>query len=151
MQSASLLPALIVLIMLAAGHWGMFTKAGEPGWKALIPIYSDITLFKLVWDVRAFVIYVASGIGFIVLYLLSGQIHLDASGQLFLTEASNGLLAGLAYVLSLVFLAYCVILAIRTAFAYGKSALFAFGLLILPNIFALILGFGSAQYRGIRQ
>ena len=151
MQSPQLLSGLIAFVMLTAGHWAMFAKAGEPGWKALIPVYSDFTMFKLVWSTKAFFIYVASGVGFIVLYLLSGQIHLDASGQLFLTEASNGLLAGLAYVLSLVFLAYCVILAIRTAFAYGKSALFAFGLLILPNIFALILGFGSAQYRGIRQ
>ena len=151
MQSTSLLPALIVLIMLAAGHWGMFTKAGEPGWKALIPIYSDITLFKLVWDVRAFVIYVASGIGFIVAYLLSGQIAVDASGQMVLAEASNGFLAIVAYVLSLVYLIYSVMLAIRTSYAYGKGAVFGFGLLVLPNIFSLILGFGKAKYRPRQQ
>ena len=151
MQSTSLLPALIVLIMLAAGHWGMFTKAGEPGWKALIPIYSDITLFKLVWDVRAFAIYIGSGIGFIVAYLLSGQIAVDASGQMVLVEASNGFLAIVAYVLSLVYLIYSVMLAIRTSYAYGKGAVFGFGLLVLPNIFSLILGFGSATYRGRRQ
>ncbi len=148
MQYPSMLSGLIIYVMLVAGHWGMFVKAGEPGWKALIPFYSGFTLFKLVWSVKAFFILLASLIGFFTSYILSGQVHVDSTAQVFLTEPSNGFFAIIAYVASLVFLAYAVILAIRTSFAYGKGAVFAFGVLFLPNIFALILGFGSAQYHG---
>ena len=151
MQSTSLLYGIIIAVMLIAGRWRMFTKAGEAGWKALVPIYSDIILFKLVWDVRAFIIYAASFVGFIVLYLLSGQVVVDAQGHIGLVEASNGLFAGIAYALSLVWMAYSVMFAVRTSYAYGKGAVFGFGMLILPNLFSLILGFGDARYRGRQQ
>ena len=45
---------------------------------------------------------------------------------------------------------YGILLCFRTAQAYGKGTGFGFGLLFLPNIFMLILGFGSAEYIGPR-
>lgn len=30
-------------------QWRVFVKAGEPGWKILIPIYNIYTLFKIAW------------------------------------------------------------------------------------------------------
>ena len=43
---------------------------------------------------------------------------------------------------------YDIILSFRMAKAFGKGTGFGFGLLFLPNIFLLILGFGSAEYIG---
>lgn len=47
--------ALVVLLVLFAvaivviiGWWKMFEKAGEPGWKAIIPIYNLVVLLKIV-------------------------------------------------------------------------------------------------------
>jgi hypothetical protein len=37
--------ALIVLMI--AAMWKIFTKAGEPGWAAIIPIYNFIILLKI--------------------------------------------------------------------------------------------------------
>jgi hypothetical protein len=37
--------ALVVLII--AGVWKVFVKAGEPGWAAIIPIYNTIILLKI--------------------------------------------------------------------------------------------------------
>jgi hypothetical protein len=37
-----------VLVVLLAAAWRIFTKAGEKGWKVLIPIYNWITLLKIV-------------------------------------------------------------------------------------------------------
>src|SRR5262249_55061821 len=36
-----------VIILTIAGLWGMFVKAGEPGWAAIIPIYNTIVLLKI--------------------------------------------------------------------------------------------------------
>ena len=38
--------ALIVLIV--AGMWKLFEKAGKPGWAAIIPIYNIIVIFEII-------------------------------------------------------------------------------------------------------
>ena len=40
--------SLAVAIVSIIGMWKMFTKAGEEGWKSIIPIYNMITLCKIV-------------------------------------------------------------------------------------------------------
>ena len=41
---AAMLPALIVI----AGMWKVFTKAGKPGWAAIIPIYNVYVVLQIV-------------------------------------------------------------------------------------------------------
>ena len=52
------------------------------------------------------------------------------------------------YVIYFFYVCGFVILMMYESFAkaYGRGALFALGLLLLPFIFAPILGFGNAQY-----
>jgi hypothetical protein len=38
---------LAFIVGLAAGMWKVFTKAGKPGWAALIPIYNLIVLVEI--------------------------------------------------------------------------------------------------------
>lgn len=38
---------LIFWIVIVVGTWLLFKKSGEKGWKAIVPFYSDYTLFKL--------------------------------------------------------------------------------------------------------
>ncbi len=42
-----LLFALVFLILQIIANWKLFNKAGEKGWKSIIPIYNIITLFKI--------------------------------------------------------------------------------------------------------
>lgn len=102
---------IIVAVLLIVAMWKIFTKAGEGGWKSIIPIYNIITLCKI-----------ADGSGWKVL--------------LFLIPIVNVI--------------YYIILMFRLSKSFGKGVLFCLGLLFLPNIFTLILGFGSAQYSGPR-
>jgi hypothetical protein len=37
-----------ILIVVIASMWKVFTKAGKPGWAAIIPIYNTITLLEIV-------------------------------------------------------------------------------------------------------
>ncbi len=41
------LVALLVFVIVVAGMWKVFEKAGEPGWAALVPIYNIIVLVKI--------------------------------------------------------------------------------------------------------
>ena len=38
---------LAIAVLVIAAMWKVFTKAGEPGWAALIPIYNVIVLLKI--------------------------------------------------------------------------------------------------------
>ena len=43
------LMAVCLLILTVIGYWGIFCKAGEKGWKVLIPFYNEYLLFKIAW------------------------------------------------------------------------------------------------------
>ena len=62
-----------IAIAAVAVFWKIFTKAGEPGWASLVPIYNSIlmlkmigkpwwTLFIPVWNVIVFVFMVPFGL-----------------------------------------------------------------------------------------
>lgn len=39
---------LAVIVLIVAGAWLVFTKAGEAGWKAIIPIWNIIVMLRIV-------------------------------------------------------------------------------------------------------
>ncbi len=39
---------LAVIVLIIAGYWTVFTKAGEAGWKSIIPIWNTLVLLKIV-------------------------------------------------------------------------------------------------------
>ena len=43
-----LLVWLAVIVLVVAGLWKIFAKAGEPGWAAIVPIYNYYILLKIV-------------------------------------------------------------------------------------------------------
>jgi Family of unknown function (DUF5684) len=62
---------LAVTILMIAACWKIFTKAGQPGWAAIIPIYNWYILCKIVgrpgwWVILFFVPFVNFIIGIIV-------------------------------------------------------------------------------------
>jgi hypothetical protein len=125
----------------------MFTKAGEPGWKSIIPIYSTYVLFKLVWTAKDFAILCGSIVLGYVFALVGGNAVVQ-SGELVATDGGNPILGILAFAALIVALVWAVRLALKTAAAYGKGTGFGIGLVLFPTIFTLILGFGSAEYVG---
>lgn len=70
-----LLIALVFAVVAIVAMWRIFEKAGEKGWKSLIPIYNSWILFELSgkpgwWALVSLVPYVGSFI-FLVLYILA--------------------------------------------------------------------------------
>ena len=125
---------LVVLVIIIAARWKIFTKAGEEGWKALIPVYSDMVLCKVVgvWEWYPVVIYGAS----FVCGMISG-----------FSESLGGIITLLSYALSIY---YTVILSISVAQSFGKDTGFGIGLLLLGIVFYPILAFGKAEYQGAK-
>jgi hypothetical protein len=58
-----LILSLAVMAVVLASLWRMFTKAGKPGWAALIPIYNTVVLMQIIgrpewWVLLLFVPFV---------------------------------------------------------------------------------------------
>lgn len=72
--------ALVVCYVLQViAMWKIFTKAGEAGWKSLIPIYNIVTMFKVAgitpWLVLAYLLAVIPVIGSLI--VLGIQIYFN--------------------------------------------------------------------------
>ena len=68
---AGLIVGLLVAVIMIAAMWKIFTKAGQPGWASLIPIYNIYILCKIVgrpgwWVILMFIPFVNFVIGIIL-------------------------------------------------------------------------------------
>ncbi|RMF79097.1 MAG: hypothetical protein D6739_11265, partial [Nitrospirae bacterium] len=63
---------LVLFVLLIAGMWKVFAKAGKPGWAAIIPIYNLVVLLEIagkpVWWIILMLIPV---VNFVVALLVS--------------------------------------------------------------------------------
>ena len=120
--------AIAVAVIKIIGQWKMFKKANDEGWKAIIPVYNQITLCKLVgvtpwWILIVFCLALAANIPF--LGILFALVEMAAS------------------------IYFAIILAVSVARSYSKSDAYAVGLILLAPVFYLILGVSkSAEYVG---
>ena len=125
-----------VYILFAIPAYMMFRKAGEEGWKAFIPFYNDYTMANLVWETKVFWIM-------LVLSLIMNI----ADADMF---ADSVIISLIAFIASIAYIVYNARFCKRISNAYGHGLGFAIGLLFLPFIFEIIIGFGSSQYLGKR-
>lgn len=67
-----MLIGLVFIVLMIASVWKVFTKAGQPGWAAIIPIYNVIVLLKIIgkpwWWILGFII---PFVNFIVMILIA--------------------------------------------------------------------------------
>lgn len=107
---------LLIAIAQIIAMWRLYSKAGEAGWKSLIPIYNIVVLFRISglspWLVLVYLTSIIPIIGWIVIFILS------------------------------------IVQANKLAKSFGKDIGYTVGLIFLPTIFYMILGFGNASYVG---
>lgn len=118
---------LVIAILVIVAMWKIFQKAGEPGWKAIIPFYNSYTMYKIVWDTKFF--WINFGLG-----VLTGIINLLPP------------LAFIGYIVSIATFVIEVMLLNKLAKSFGHGTGFTIGLIFLPYVFFLILGFGSDEF-----
>ncbi len=121
--------AVIVGILVVIGRWRTVNKMGGRGWSQIIPIYSEWELSSKAGCAQGVCI------ALVVLDALTIFSNVPRS-ETFLYIA---LVCGIA-----LFVIRCIVLR-QVARRFGKGVGFTIGLIILPYIFYLILGCGSAQ------
>ena len=84
----TILILIVCVVLPVIGNWKIFVKAGEPGWKALIPIYYSYILFKIAWNAAYFAIYTLLTVVAIGIILTAPIIGSGLSMTLFFMAAS---------------------------------------------------------------
>lgn len=115
--------------------WKIFSKFGESGWKAIIPIYNSYVWYKAIWNVKIFWVDVT----------LSALTVINIAG-------ANANISAMYVTLLLITLIGLMVLKIMQDYnlskAFGQDFNFMMGLIFFEPIFKLILAFGSSEYVG---
>lgn len=89
---------LAIAVVELVGMWKMFTKAGEAGWKCLIPIYNLVILFKIAglspWLILCYLLSIIPFVGWIVMLGLQIYLAVNLSKSF---GKGNGFAAGLFF------------------------------------------------------
>lgn len=117
-----LLITLAVAVVSIIAMWKIFTKAGKPGWAAIVPVYNFVVLYQIV------------GMNPLWLLVLIGMI-----------------IPFVNFVAAIAFFVLTILVDIKLAKAFGKGGGFAVGLIFLPFIFQCILAFDKSEYQGIQE
>lgn len=104
--------ALIAAVLTIVGCWKVFSKAGEPGWAAIIPFYNQYILSKITFG---------NGWLFLLLFI----------------PIVNGV--------------FMIIMMYKLSKSFGHGIGYFIGLLLLPFVFLLILGFDKSEYLGANE
>lgn len=115
---------LINLVLSIIGMWKIFTKAGEKGWKSLIPFYNQYTL-AIITGVSPWWILIVLGASLI-----------------------SGLVPAISLIGTAASIYFNVVQSVSLAKSFGKDEAFAVGIFFLSPIFYFILGVGKAEYLG---
>ncbi len=101
---------LILVAIAVIGLWKLFSKAGKPGWAAIIPIYNTIVMIDIA----------GKPLWWIILLFIP-VVNIVVSILIMIGMAKN----------------------------FGRGTGTVIGLIFLPLLFMLILGFGSAEYKPV--
>ena len=139
----ALAAAVISSLILPLGIRGLiFKKAGQKGWKSLIPFVTDYTYYKIAWSGKVYVILLLCSIVTAVLGAILGTAQPEIG--LAVGLVLNIAVAGAKAIASMM-------LQFKMAHAFGKNDYFAVGLYFLSSVFTAILAFGNAEYQGAQK
>lgn len=139
MLAAAMVTISVVVVVLyvitVIAYWQIFKKAGEKGWKSLIPVYNSYIMYKISWKTSMFWIEIALGVLYSILYGIS-------------YSSGSAVLSVLAYIVYIAVIVIGIMVLHKLSKAFGHGVGFTVGLVLLSPIFILILAFGSSQYVG---
>ncbi len=126
--------------------WKVFTKAGIPGWKSIIPVYNSYLLYKIAWKPSMFFVTLGLGVVYLILVAISAGI---AAGGGSVGSAIAFLIIGLILIIGALVIEIMCYHKLSKSFGHGVG--FTLGLIFLSIIFLYILAFGSSEYQGAQE
>ena len=133
-----MMTAVFIFVLSLIGKYFIFEKMGMPGWKSLIPIYSDYLLFRELIGAGYFWGYIASALlagscsAFVTIGLVSGVMEF-----LFIITAVAACTVTIAIQIKL---------AHSLSKSFGHGIGYTFGLVFIEPIMLMILGLGNNRY-----
>lgn len=143
---ASMMIAFYIFIIIAG--WRILKKAGEPGWKILIPFYNVYMLMKIVnmksWFWWLLAIYIC---GSIMIAIDIPNLSTMSNQQMSMINWGQHPMTIIAIIATLA-IGICtnIVYAWRTSKVFGHGVGYFLGLFFLEPIFWLILGFDKSKY-----
>lgn len=136
---------LIYVVLMVIARWKIFTKAGQKGWKSIIPIYSDYTEWKIAWKkINLFWVMIGLIVLAYILMMVGGMTYNEA-GEMVMPSSFSP-----AYLIGCLLIIPAAVLNLMAAYklfkSFGKGAGMFILYIFFPFIALLILGFGSAKY-----
>ncbi len=120
------------------GFWKSYKKAGQSGWKCLIPFYNQYISYKISWKTERYFAYLSANVLAIVFSIIGKNVY----------GVANVIMNILSIASTIVALVFYIIRSVKFAKAYGKGVGFGIGIILLEPIFMAILGLGKAEYVG---
>ena len=63
---------LIFVVLTVVANWKMFTKAGKPGWAAIVPVYNSVVLYQIAGlNPWLLLLYIIPFVNYIAIFVLS--------------------------------------------------------------------------------
>lgn len=130
-----ILLSVAVSIFMLVVQWRLFKKAGDKGWKILIPIYNIYTYYKLFWAPRWFWITFLLGVATV---MTGAMLTPETAVLMGIVSTVAAIGSGIIGIVS------CV----KMARSFGQGGAFAVGLIFVGPVFQAILAFGRYEYVG---
>lgn len=126
----------VLILPCVIGLWGIFKKAGEDGWKSLIPVYNLLVLLKIVGKPWWWIFLVTIN----YIFMLAWSV---VDGNFYSSEYQ---------VLNFICSATCLTFLIWTfnmlSKSFGKDEGYTVGFVFIPFIMLPILGYNKSRYLG---
>ncbi|MBR1796081.1 hypothetical protein IJ765_02375 [Candidatus Saccharibacteria bacterium] len=138
---------LLFYILTVIAGWKIFEKAGEKGWKSLIPIYNNYLLYKIVgmqnWFWWMIIAYFAANL----VFSLNGFNTNMTAEEVQAYDFGAHIWVIIAMLAASLFALVADIKhSIALGKAFGKGTGFIVAMILFPNICWLILGLGKAKF-----
>lgn len=142
----------VICVLLIIARWKIFTKAGEAGWKSIIPVYADYVQWRIGWK-KTNLFWVMFGLVFLgyILMIMGGmpiQNTVTTDAMTVATTTTNTPLMGIGSLLCIagVILDLIAVYKLFQSFGWG-AGMFVLYIFFAP-IIMMVLGFGSQRWLG---
>jgi hypothetical protein len=135
-------------ILVIIARWKIFTKAGEAGWKSIIPIYSDYVQWRIAWkNMTLFWVMIALIVVGLLLGFADGSFATTKTGALVYSN-TGGILGLIGSIMMLAGAILELVCAYKLFASFDRGVGWFIGYIFVPNIMLLALGFGNSTYHG---
>lgn len=132
----------VIFIIVTVAQWILFKKAGEFGWKSLIPIFSlYIYITKIARKHSIYFLFpILSSLGIWILLKFYKIQDVD------INSFTMNLIAFFIFVSGILNLIIYYLITISISRNFGHGLGYALGLIFFPYIFLIILAFGNSRF-----